>query len=158
MTKSCRRRDIQTSFVIDHALEILKNIGLPQAYSYLVANGISGKIVKRVMAMPGSRRSYGKIRFLRKSSVDNRILWFQKGYFLNFLLAMRMGNQSNKAIGSRLYPCAPSKQVAGHLVDFRSSLRNYMRQSTQHSMLIITKKATLCHRCPLPPWSGPSLS
>jgi hypothetical protein len=59
-----RRTDLQTALIIDSAITELKNSGLPQAYARLVAHGISGRIVKRLLSMPGARRKYCKISFL----------------------------------------------------------------------------------------------
>ena len=56
-----RRKDLQTAFIIDCSIAILNNSGLPQAYASLVANGISGRIVKRLLSMPGARRKRGVI-------------------------------------------------------------------------------------------------
>jgi len=51
-----RRKDFQTALAIDCAVIILKNAGLPQAYSALLANGIPGRIVKRLLSMPNKCR------------------------------------------------------------------------------------------------------
>ncbi len=51
-----RRKDLQTAFLIDHALAVLKKFGLPQAHACLVANGVPGRVVKRLLSMPGARR------------------------------------------------------------------------------------------------------
>ena len=51
-----RRKDLQTAFLIDYALLVLRKSGLPQAHACLVANGVPGRIVKRLLSMPGARR------------------------------------------------------------------------------------------------------
>jgi len=51
-----RRKDFQTAMAIDCAIIILKNAGLPQAYAALLANGIPGRIVKRLLSMPNRCR------------------------------------------------------------------------------------------------------
>ena len=51
-----RRKDFQTALAIDCAVIILKNAGLPQAYSALLANGIPGRIIKRLLSMPNKCR------------------------------------------------------------------------------------------------------
>ena len=51
-----RRKDFQTAMAIDCAIIILKNAGLPQGYAALLANGIPGRIVKRLLSMPNKCR------------------------------------------------------------------------------------------------------
>ena len=51
-----RRKDFQTALATDCAVIILKNAGLPQAYSTLLANSIPGRIVKRLLSMPNKCR------------------------------------------------------------------------------------------------------
>ncbi|MCS0706470.1 hypothetical protein NX775_05075 [Massilia aurea] len=66
-----RREDFQTALAIDCAVIILKNAGLPQAYAALLANGIPGRIVKRLLSMPNKCR---RIKVIEMRANHNQAL------------------------------------------------------------------------------------
>jgi hypothetical protein len=56
-TDKCRRNDATLASLIDVALVYQETLGYPSAKVYLMEHGIPKDMIRRVLAMPGQRRS-----------------------------------------------------------------------------------------------------